>query len=261
MEECTGSQAAGIIGAPTGSGTANTLPIWTGTSTLGNSLISQSTNLITLNGAGASGGALIQVGANNFTVNTTAAGNAYTVSGVQHQWHNGFSDSYLCQGGGADDYIRACGSAGVINIGDVATGGVVLGAASNPTTVVGNLSANGSTTTLGDAVSDALSFIGTVTSHIHYKTRTNTLACGSGASQITGSGDERGGINFSASTTTCQITFVNATNSWANAPFCTATLSSSGDVWVSAVSTSSVTFGLTSKGAGEKLYYHCDGGN
>lgn len=114
---------------------------------------------------------------------------------------------------------------------------------------------------LGDATGDALTLVGTVHSHVTFKARGNTISCGSGATQVTGSGDERGGINFSTATTTCQIAFVSASVAWTNAPFCTASLSSSGDVWVSAVSTSSVTFTLSSsKSSGDKLFYHCDGG-
>lgn len=182
MEECTGTQATGLLsnftsgaqgvvsasgggtvnyaradgtwaappGLQTGSGTANTLAMWTGTNALGNSLLTQASNALTIGTSGASGGTTINVGANNFTVNTTAAGNAFIASGVQMQFHNGYSDSYFCQGGGNDDYFRPCGAAGIVYIADVGTGGVQLGNASSNTTVSGNLGVAG-TTTFGDS--------------------------------------------------------------------------------------------------------------
>lgn len=151
--------------------------------------------------------------------------------------------------------------------GDVAvnTNKFTVAASTGNTLVAGTLAITSDTTvngsaTLGDSSADGIQFNGQVVSHLTFKNQTNTISCGAGATQTTGSGDNRGGINFSTATTTCQITFVNSAGTWANAPVCTANLTSAGDVWVSAVSTSSVTFGLTSKGAGEKLYYSCDGG-
>lgn len=115
-----------------------------------------------------------------------------------------------------------------------------------------------STTNLGDASGDSISILGTVAAHVYYKTRTNTLSCGSGAAQITGSGDERGAIDFSSSTATCQITFVNAFD---NAPFCVATLNNDAVVYVSAVATTSVTFTFSVNQIDTSImYYHCDGG-
>lgn len=120
----------------------------------------------------------------------------------------------------------------------------------------------GGSTTLGDATGDGISIKGSIGDHVNFKSRVNTISCGSGATQITGSGDERGGVNFSTGTTTCQITFVNSASTWTNAPFCTATLNANKTVWVSAVSTSSVTFTMSaSESSGDKLWYHCDGGN
>lgn len=132
-------------------------------------------------------------------------------------------------------------------------GGVTLGDAAADTLVV---NAAASFSSLASATFGA----GLATStHIVYKPQTLTISCGSGATTIAGSGDERGGVLFSSSSSTCQVTFAHAYTT--NAPFCTAGTSNGVTAYVSAVSTSSVTFTTSSaEGSGDKLYYHCDNG-
>ncbi|MDL2338612.1 MAG: hypothetical protein QFE16_12295 [Pseudomonadota bacterium] len=171
---------------------------------------------------------------------------------------------------GAGQYMTALGATGTGTCSGTAISGTLNTVAKF---TAANTIGNSSITDTGTAVTigiggDTLTLNGSATfnaavqisgAHVNYKGRTNTLSCGVGATQIAGSGDERGGVAFSTGSTTCNITFVNGYST--NPPFCVANLNAAGDVWVSAVTTSSVTFTMSaSKSTGDKLYYHCDGG-
>jgi hypothetical protein len=231
---CT-ADAGGI----TGTLTSGKVPLANGTSSLTDSVISQSAGAVTIAGT-----TTIDTSAGALSLKNSSSGTAIvSVSGLQVNFHNGFDDSYMCFAGGGDDYIRPCSSTGKVIIGDDgSTGGVIIGSSTMPTEIVGILKPDG---------------------HVYYQGTAPTLSgCTSQCTMRADSTDSRGTITCTDSTgSACTVTFATAFTT--NAPACAMmSTTSTRPAYSSAPSTTAFSFargtGLGDTGA-QTWTFLCDG--
>jgi len=176
-------------------------------------------------------------------------------------------DSYFNYGGG-DTYIRSGTSGSIVYVGDSNTGGVRIGAASNPTTVYGSLTADTSLTVNGDTIlGNANTDIVSTWGRTHFYGTAPTLSgCTSVCTMASYSTDARGRISCTDdSGADCTVTFSIAYDT--NAPACSLTYEDTsatktaptGTPWINASSTSAFSFDQVGGAQAHAYVYRCDG--
>jgi len=186
----------------------------------------------------------------------TGNGNGHYFNG-QTTFHGSTGDSYFNYAGG-DTYIRSGTAGSIVYVGDANTGGLRLGAASNPTTVYGSATILGDTI-LGDGNTDVVSTWG----RTHFYGTAPTLSgCTASCTMASYSTDARGRITCTDSPATdCTVTFSVAYST--NAPACSITYEDSvaptAAQYLVSVSTSALVFDVVGGAQAHAYNYRCDG--
>lgn len=269
MEECTASDANTILGTPTGSGTSGTLAKWTGTNTLGNSIVTESGTAISVAGSlsttGANGNLLVSREAYFGSANQVYITFADTASLNFEYGTNATATGYINNRGyqGGTTQTRSLGIADGtgttstdlivffdgtnrstlfyqdVTMGDATTDQVVVAGdltVNDDTTLTDQLQVQGHTT-LGNGAVDVVAFNNSEPKDVGTVPSTGAMTCGTSPT-VTG-----GRFSFNVHTgtglaSTCVIPFSTA---FAATPTCTVSAESKvAAVSVSALSTSSI---------------------